>query len=85
MKRIARRRYRRAFAALAAACVRGRFDGRALVEVADIFVGDSRGPGNAGGASRLAWGTDGTLFMTMGGAGAVAPDDGAVFRIAPAN
>jgi glucose/arabinose dehydrogenase len=52
------------------ALARGRWDGRSLVDVKDIFVGDSSGQGNAGGASRLAWGPDGTLFMTMGGAGA---------------
>jgi glucose/arabinose dehydrogenase len=50
---------------------RGRLDGHTLADVEEIFVGDSSGKGNAGGASRLAWGADGTLFMTMGGAGAV--------------
>ena len=53
------------------ALARGRWNGEALVGVVDIFVGDSSGQGNAGGASRLAWSDDGTLHMTMGGAGAV--------------
>jgi glucose/arabinose dehydrogenase len=52
------------------ALARGRWDGKALVGVTDIFVGESSGKGNAGGASRLAWGRDAKLFMTMGGAGA---------------
>src|SRR5512134_3230 len=47
------------------ALARGRWDGNALTEVRDIFVGS---PGT-GGASRLAFGRDGSLFMTTGGGG----------------
>ena len=43
------------------AIARGRFDGHALAEVRDIFVAD------AAGTSRLAFGRDGTLFMTTTG------------------
>ena len=43
------------------ALARGRFDGRALTDVRDIFVT------NAGGTSRIAFGRDGTLFMTTTG------------------
>ena len=43
------------------AIARGRFDGRALTEVKDIFVAD------AAGTSRIAFGKDGTLFMTTTG------------------
>ena len=39
---------------------RGRFDGSAITELKDIF---SCGPG-VSGPSRLAWGLDGTLYMT---------------------
>jgi glucose/arabinose dehydrogenase len=44
------------------ALARGRWDGKALQEVRDIFVAQ---PGN--GASRIAFGRDGTIFMTNGG------------------
>jgi glucose/arabinose dehydrogenase len=44
------------------AVARGRWDGKALTDVRDIFVAD---PGN--GASRIAFGRDGTLFMTNAG------------------
>jgi len=47
------------------ALARGRFDGRALVDVRDVFVA---GPGT-GGASRIAFARDGTIFMTTGGGG----------------
>jgi len=43
------------------AIARGRFDGHALTEVRDIFVAD------AAGTSRIAFGRDGTLFMTTTG------------------
>jgi aldose sugar dehydrogenase len=43
------------------AVARGRFDGRALTEVRDIFVAD------AAGTSRIAFGRDGTLFVTTTG------------------
>jgi glucose/arabinose dehydrogenase len=45
------------------AIARGRFDGHALTEVKDIFVADA----GIGGASRIAFARDGTLFMTTGG------------------
>jgi aldose sugar dehydrogenase len=44
------------------ALARGRWDGKALTEVRDIFVPE---PGL--GASRIAFGRDGTIFMTNGG------------------
>ncbi|HUK35505.1 MAG TPA: PQQ-dependent sugar dehydrogenase [Vicinamibacterales bacterium] len=47
------------------AVARGRWTGTALADVKDIFVA---GPG-AGGASRLAFARDGSLFMTTGGGG----------------
>ena len=52
------------------ALARGRFEGRALSEVRDIFVADADGGGltGGGGASRLAFGPDGMLYMTVGGA-----------------
>lgn len=43
------------------AVARGRWDGRALTDVRDIFVGDQGGP------TRLAFGRDGTLFLTTSG------------------
>ena len=43
------------------ALARGLWDGRALIEVRDIFVAD------AAGTSRIAFGRDGTLFMTTTG------------------
>src|SRR5574341_1451769 len=45
------------------ALARGRWDGSALSDVRDIFVAGS----GTGGASRLAFGRDGSLFMTTGG------------------
>jgi glucose/arabinose dehydrogenase len=53
------------------ALARGRLDGRTLTEVRDIFVA---GPGT-GGASRIAFGRDGTLFMTTGGGGGTGAQD----------
>jgi glucose/arabinose dehydrogenase len=47
------------------ALARGTWDGRALIDVRDIFVAAI----GAGGASRIAFGRDGTLFMTTGGGG----------------
>jgi glucose/arabinose dehydrogenase len=43
------------------AVARGRWDGKGIVEMKDIFVA------NTGGASRLAFGKDGTLFMSLTG------------------
>ena len=48
------------------ALARGRFDGGALTEVRDIFVSDGFGRGVA--ASRVVFGPDGKLYMTVGGA-----------------
>ncbi len=60
------------------ALARGRWNGRSLDSVTDIFV--SQG---GQGASRIAFGRDGTLFMTMGGGGSQNPDShqGKVLRI----
>jgi aldose sugar dehydrogenase len=44
------------------ALARGRWDGKALTDVRDVFVAN---PGN--GASRIAFGRDGTIFMTNSG------------------
>ena len=52
------------------ALARGRWDGKALAEVRDIFVTQ---PG--GGASRIAFGRDGTIFMTNAGGGPQDPQD----------
>ncbi|MBI2149751.1 MAG: PQQ-dependent sugar dehydrogenase [Acidobacteria bacterium] len=48
------------------ALARGRFDGRALLDVHDIFVADSVDDGRAA-ASRIVFAADGNLFMTVGG------------------
>jgi glucose/arabinose dehydrogenase len=48
---------KRRFVALA----RGRWDGKAITEMRDIFVADQ------GGASRLAFAADGTLYMSLTG------------------
>jgi glucose/arabinose dehydrogenase len=48
------------------ALARGRFDGTALTEVKDIFVADNWSKGTAHFGSRLAFGRDGTLYMTVG-------------------
>ena len=45
------------------ALARGRFEGAALTDVRDIFVVEPNGTG----ASRLAFGRDGMLYMTTGG------------------
>jgi len=44
-----------------AAVARGHWDGRALTELSDVFVTD------VGGPARIAFGRDGTLFMTTAG------------------
>ena len=48
------------------ALARGRLEGGVLTEVRDIFVANGWGGGVA--SSRLLWGADGKLFMTVGGA-----------------
>ena len=52
------------------ALARGRWSGSALTEVRDVFVA-----AGAGGASRIAFGRDGTLFMTTGGGGGKGAQD----------
>jgi glucose/arabinose dehydrogenase len=47
------------------AVARGRWDGKALTDVKDIFV--AQHTGNGLGASRIAFGRDGMLYMTNGG------------------
>src|SRR5262249_38701129 len=47
------------------ALARGRWTGTELAEVRDIFVADSTDDGRAA-ASRLAFGRDGSLYMTVG-------------------
>lgn len=48
------------------ALARGQFDGKALTDVQDIFVADAWSMGTAHFGSRITWGRDGTLFMTVG-------------------
>jgi aldose sugar dehydrogenase len=50
------------------ALARGRLDGATLTDVRDIFVSDQ------GGTSRIAFGRDGTLFMTTTGTDPQAPN-----------
>lgn len=45
---------------------RGRFDGKALVDGRDLFVADNCNTGNPHYGSKLAWGRDGMLYMTVG-------------------
>lgn len=47
------------------ALARGRFEGAALSEIRDVFVADAE---MNGGASRVAFAPDGTLYMSLGGA-----------------
>jgi glucose/arabinose dehydrogenase len=48
------------------ALARGRFDGKALVDVKDLFVADNWNTGGAHFGSKLAFARDGTLYMTVG-------------------
>jgi glucose/arabinose dehydrogenase len=48
------------------ALARGRFDGSALTDVKDIFVADASSKATLHFGSRLAFGLDGTLYMTVG-------------------
>jgi glucose/arabinose dehydrogenase len=48
------------------ALVRGRFDGKALVDAKDLFVADNCNTGNPHFGSKLAFGRDGALYMTIG-------------------
>ncbi|MEP7304313.1 MAG: PQQ-dependent sugar dehydrogenase [Acidobacteriota bacterium] len=52
------------------AVARGTWNGSALTDVRDVFVAAA-----AGGASRLAFGKDGTIFMTTGGGGGEGAQD----------
>ena len=47
------------------ALARGRLDGQTLTDVRDVFVASA----GTGGASRIAFARDGTIFMTTGGGG----------------
>jgi glucose/arabinose dehydrogenase len=61
------------------AVARGRWDGRAMTEVRDIFVADE----GTGTATRIAFARDGTLFLTTAGNGAQDPNSqaGKVLRL----
>ena len=48
------------------ALARGRFDGKALVDVQDLLVTDNWNTGGAHFGSKLAFGRDGLLYMTVG-------------------
>ena len=48
------------------ALARGRFDGKTLTDVKDLFVADAWSTGTAHFGSKLAFARDGTLFMTVG-------------------
>ena len=48
------------------ALARARFDGKALTDVQDIFIADNWSKGTAHFGSRLAFGRDGMLYMTVG-------------------
>jgi glucose/arabinose dehydrogenase len=53
------------------ALARATLEGKTLVGLRDIFVAEP----NAGGASRIAFGKDGSLFMTVAGAGGTRAQD----------
>jgi glucose/arabinose dehydrogenase len=55
----------------ATAVARGRWDGKALTGTADVFVAGAE----TGGGSRLAFGGDGMLYMSIGGGGTQLPQD----------
>jgi glucose/arabinose dehydrogenase len=48
------------------ALARGRFDGKTLTDLQDLFVADAWSNGGAHFGSKLAFARDGTLFMTVG-------------------
>ena len=48
---------------------RGKFDGKALSEGRDLFVADNCNTGNPHFGSKLAWGRDGMLYMTVSAPG----------------
>jgi glucose/arabinose dehydrogenase len=49
----------------ATAIARGRWNGTALIDVSDVFVA----PAGVGGGARMAFGRDGTLYVTTSGGG----------------
>jgi glucose/arabinose dehydrogenase len=51
---------------IAATLARGKWDGTRLVDTKDLFVVTPYWNGSGGGASRLAFGRDGMLYMTTG-------------------
>ena len=55
----------------ATAIARGKWNGTALTEVKDVFVA----PAGVGGGARMAFGRDGTLYVTTGGGGGNSPQD----------
>ena len=48
------------------ALARGRFDGKALVDIKDILVTDNYNTGGVHFGSKLAFGRDGMLYMSVG-------------------
>jgi aldose sugar dehydrogenase len=48
------------------ALLRGKFDGKALTDAKDLFVADNCNTGNPHFGSKLAFGRDGLLYMTIG-------------------
>jgi aldose sugar dehydrogenase len=63
---------------------RGRWDGKALTGTTDVFVAGT----DTGGVSRLTFGGDGMLYMSLGGGGQTLPQDtnshaGKVLRLMP--
>lgn len=48
------------------ALLRGKFDGKTLSQVQDLFVADNCNTGNPHFGSKLAFGPDGSLYMTIG-------------------
>lgn len=57
--------------ASATAIARGKWNGTTLTDVKDVFVA----PAGVGGGARMAFGRDGTLYVTTGGGGGNGPQD----------
>ena len=55
----------------ATAIARGRWDGTTLTDVKDVWVA----PAGVGGGARMAFGRDGSLFVSTGGGGGNSPQD----------